>query len=101
MLAGLIFATDDADDRPDKLAATLPVRGGTLLEYQARLLIVAGAAQLLVAVTRLTPELLGRINRIRGGVPVESVRTENHATAKGQPLARTIFLPAAQGRHRA
>ncbi|HVI98758.1 MAG TPA: hypothetical protein VM657_06805 [Sphingomonas sp.] len=92
MLAGLIFATDDADDRPDKLAATLPFGGGTLLEYQARLLIAAGAAQLLVAVTRLTPELIGAVNRIGGRVPVDVVRSATEAADKAHPLARIIVV---------
>src|SRR3546814_13155086 len=90
MLAGLIFATDDDDDRPDKLAATLPFGGGTLLEYQARLLIAAGAAQLLVAVTRLLPALIGAVNRIGGRVPVAIVRSPPEAAGKGNYLARII-----------
>ena len=32
MLAGLIFATEDAEDRPETLAATLPFCGSTLIE---------------------------------------------------------------------
>ncbi|RZM07841.1 MAG: hypothetical protein EOP68_12990, partial [Sphingomonas sp.] len=64
MLAGLLFAIHDADDRPDRLAATLPFSGVTLIEYQARLLIAAGVRQVIVVVARLTPELLGAINRI-------------------------------------
>src|SRR3546814_8343509 len=92
MLAGLIFATDDADDRPDKLAATLPFGGGTLLEYQARLLIAAGAAQLLVAVTRLTPELIGAVNRIGGRVPIDLVRSASEAAEKVHPPARIIVV---------
>ena len=46
MLAGLIFAVQDADDRPGMLAATLPFAGMTVIEYQARLLIAAGALPL-------------------------------------------------------
>ncbi len=92
MLAGLIFATEDADDRPDKLAATLPFGGGTLLEYQARLLIAAGAAQLLVAVTRLTPELIGAVNRIGGRVSVDIVRSAREAAEKIHPLAQIIVM---------
>jgi hypothetical protein len=92
MLAGLIFATDDADDRPDKLAATLPFGGGTLLEYQARLLTAAGAAQVLVAVTRLTPELIGAVNRIGARVPVDIVRSAREAAEKVHPLARIIVV---------
>lgn len=92
MLAGLIFATDDADDRPDKLAATLAFGGGTLLEYQARLVIAAGAAQLLIAVARLTPELIGAVNRIGARVPVDIVRSAREAAEKVHPLARIIVV---------
>ncbi|WBY08992.1 hypothetical protein PIB19_06265 [Sphingomonas sp. 7/4-4] len=38
MLAGLIFAIEEASDRPGTLVATLPFGGMTLLEYQVRLL---------------------------------------------------------------
>jgi hypothetical protein len=93
MLAGLIFATEDASDRPDQLVATLPFGGATLLEFQARLLIAAGAGHLLVAVSRLTPELIGALNRIaRRGIPVDTVRTAAEAEAKLHPLARVIVL---------
>lgn len=93
MLAGLLFATHDADDRPDQLAATLPFAGTTLIEYQARLLVAAGAAQLVVAVSRLTPELLGALARIgRRGVAVDTVRTAAEAAARLHPLSRVMML---------
>jgi hypothetical protein len=93
MLAGLLFANHDADDRPNLLAATLPFAGGSLIEYQARLLIAAGAAQILVAVTRATPELVGAVNRIRkGGVPIDVVRTAAEALEKTHPLATLIVV---------
>ena len=83
MLAGLLFAIHVADDRPDRLAATLPFSGVTLIEYQARLLIAAGVRQVIVVVARLTPELLGAINRInRRGVAVDTVRTAAEAMVK-------------------
>lgn len=93
MLAGLLFATHDADDRPDLLAATLPFGGVTLIEYQARLLIAAGATQIIVVVARLTPELLGALNRIgRRGASVDAVRTATEASEKLHPLARVLAL---------
>jgi hypothetical protein len=93
MLAGLLFATADASDRHDTLAATLPVGGVTLIEFQARLLIAAGASQIVVVVSRLTPELLGAINRLgRRGVAVDAVRTPAEALAKLHPLARVMWL---------
>lgn len=93
MLAGLLFATTDADDRHDMLAATLPVGGVTLVEFQARLLIAAGASQIVVVVSRLTPELLGAVNRLsKRGVAVDTVRNPGEAVAKLHPLARVVWL---------
>ncbi|MES2753895.1 MAG: hypothetical protein V4659_04445 [Pseudomonadota bacterium] len=93
MLAGLIFATEDAADRPDALAATLPFGGTTLIEFQARQLIAAGAAQILIAVARVTPELLGAANRIgKRGVAVDVVRSAAEAAARVHPLARVVVL---------
>jgi len=93
MLAGLLFATADASDRHDTLAATLPIGGVTLIEFQARLLIAAGASQIVVVVSRLTPELLGAVNRMsRRGVAVDTVRGVAEAIAKLHPLARVVWL---------
>ena len=93
MLAGLLFATADASDRHDTLAATLPIGGVTLIEFQARLLIAAGASQIVVVVSRLTPELLGAVNRMsRRGVAVDTVRGPAEVIAKLHPLARVVWL---------
>ncbi len=93
MLAGLIFATEDAADRADALAATLPFGGATLIEFQSRLLIAAGASQILIAVARVTPELLGAAARIRKrGVAVDVVRSAAEASGKVHPLARIVVL---------
>lgn len=93
MLAGLLFAVRDAEDRPDRLAATLPFAGSTLIEYQARLLVAAGASQIVVVVAKLTPDLLGAISRIgRRGVAVDAVRTAAEAAEKLHPLSRVLVL---------
>ncbi|OYY67119.1 hypothetical protein [Sphingomonas sp. 28-62-11] len=93
MLAGLIFATDDAHDRPDMLAATLPFGGATLIEFQARLLIGAGAGQLIIVVTRLSPEMVGAVSRMkRRGIAVDVVRSAREAEAKLHPLARVLVV---------
>jgi hypothetical protein len=93
MLAGLLFAVRDAEDRPDRLAATLPFAGTTVIEYQARLLLAAGAAQIVVVVTRLTPDLLGAISRIgRRGIAVDAVRSVGEAAEKLHPLARVLIV---------
>lgn len=93
MLAGLIFATEDAEDRPDTLAATLPFGGATLIEYQARLLGAVGVTHMIVAVSRVTPALLGATSRIGAkGVAVDVVRTAAEAAAKVHPLADVIVV---------
>lgn len=93
MIAGLLFATAEASDRHEALAATLPIGGVTLIEFQARLLIAAGASQIVVVVSRMTPELLGAVNRVgRRGVAVDTVRTPGEAIAKLHPLARMVWL---------
>jgi hypothetical protein len=93
MLAGLLFATHDAIDRPGTLTATLPFGGTTLIEHQARTLVELGAAQIVIVVARLTPELLGAIGRIgRRGVAVDPVRSAGEAADKLHPLARVLVL---------
>ena len=75
------------------LTATLPFGGVTLIEYQARMLIAAGASQIVILVARLTPELLGAISRIgKRGVAVDTVRTAAEAAEKLHPLARVLML---------
>lgn len=93
MLAGLIFAIEEAVDRPGTLAATLPFGGMTLLEYQARLLSGAGVAQIFVAVGRMTPALLAAVNRAgKRGTPVEVVRSAEEASEKVDPAARVLVI---------
>lgn len=93
MLAGLLFATHEAEGRPGVLAATLPFAAGTLIEYQARLLIAAGASQIVVVVARLTPELIGALARIgKRGIAVDAVRSAADAQTKLHPLARLVMM---------
>jgi len=93
MLAGLLFAVRDAEDRSGKLAATLPFGGLTLIEYQARLLAGLGVSQIIVIIARLTPELRGAIARTgRRGVTVDAVSTAAEAAAKLHPLAGLVML---------
>ncbi|MBB5708975.1 hypothetical protein [Sphingomonas xinjiangensis] len=93
MLAGLIFAIEDASDRPGTLVATLPFGGMTLLEYQVRLLVGAGAQQVLIAVGRMTPALLAAINRAsRRDIALEVVRSAEEAAEKMTPGTRVLVL---------
>ncbi|MEI9927054.1 MAG: hypothetical protein WDN44_04145 [Sphingomonas sp.] len=93
MLAGLIFATEEARDRPGTLAATLPFGGMTLLEYQIRLLAGAGVEQVLLAVAALTPAIQNAVGRAaKRGVPVEVVYSAEEASEKVDPNARVLVL---------
>ena len=75
-LCGLIFAVEEAQDRPGTLVASLPFGGMTLLEYQIRLLAGIGAEQVLVAVGKVTPQFLAAIERAgRGRLKVDIVRS--------------------------
>lgn len=93
MLAGLIFAIEEATDRPGSLVATLPFGGMTLLEYQIRLLNGAGAGQILIAVGKMTPALLAAVNRAsKRHAAVEIVRSAEEAAEKAAPDARVLVL---------
>jgi uncharacterized membrane protein (UPF0136 family) len=84
---------EEAGDRPGTLAATLPFGGMTLLEYQVRLLAGAGIEHVLVAVARITPQLLAAVaGAERRGVRVEVVRSAEEASEKVDPAARVIVL---------
>lgn len=93
MLAGLIFAIEEATDRPGSLVATLPFGGMTLLEYQIRLLNGAGAEQVLIAVGKMTPALLAAVNRAsKRDAAIEIVRSAEEAAEKANPEARVLVL---------
>jgi hypothetical protein len=93
MLAGLIFAIEEAEDRAGTLVATLPFGGMTLLEYQIRLLAGVGAGQVLVAVGRVTPPLLAAVERAaRRDLAVEIVRSAEEAAEKILPDAQVLVL---------
>ncbi len=82
-LCGLIFAVEEARDRPGTLVASLPFGGMTLLEYQIRLLAGIGAEQVLVAVGKVTPQFLAAIERAgRGRLKVDIVRSAEEAAEK-------------------
>lgn len=93
MLAGLIFAVEEAEGRPGTLMATLPFGGMTLLEYQARLLFGAGVEQVLVAVGKMTPALLAAVNRAAKRHPrIEIVRSAEEAAEKITPGAMVLVM---------
>lgn len=99
MLAGLLFAIDDADDRggspgaPATMVACLPFAGTSVIEHQARRLLAAGVAQIVVIGREASPALLGALHRIgRRGVAVDAVRSLAEAAERLHPLARVLVL---------
>lgn len=92
-LVGLVFAVEEALDRPGTLVASLPFGGMTLLEYQVRLLAGIGAEQVLVAVGRVTPGFLAAIERAgRGQLAIEIVRSAEEAAEKVLADADVLVL---------
>ncbi len=74
-LAALLSATAPSSDRPDVLRAQIIFAAQTLIEYQARQAIHAGAQQLFVMVDAVTPQLSRMVDRLGGeGVQVYLVR---------------------------
>ncbi|MEZ5656764.1 MAG: hypothetical protein R3E04_12940 [Sphingobium sp.] len=74
-LAALLSATAPSSDRPDVLRAQIIFAAQTLIEYQARQAVLAGAQQLFVMVDAVTPQLSRMVDRLGGeGVQVHLVR---------------------------
>lgn len=94
MLAGLLFAILLRCGRSARAVDPPRCRSGDPDRYRtARLLIAAGASQIVILVARLTPELLGAIGHAgKRGVAVDTVRTAGEAAAKLHPLARVLML---------
>lgn len=93
MLAGLIFAIEEASDRPGSLVATLPFGATSLLEHQVRLLDAAGAEQVLIAVGRMTPALLAAVNRAaQRDIAVDMVRSAEEAAERLPDGARIVVM---------
>lgn len=92
-LVGLIFAVEEAEDRPGTLVASLPFGGMTLLEYQIRLLAGVGASQVMVAVGRVTPALLAAVSRAtRDDLSIEVVRSAEEAAERALPEAQVLVM---------
>lgn len=92
-LAALIVAYHEADEPGGGLRATLPLAGRTLLEQQARLAAGAGADPLVVAVERVSPELLAAIDRLRAqGLAVAVARNAQEAAEAVHPGDRLLVI---------
>ena len=74
-LAAILSATAPCSDRPDGLRAQLIFAAQTLIEYQARQAVQAGADQIFVMVAAVTPALSRLVDRLASdGVQVHLVR---------------------------
>lgn len=93
MLAGLLFAIEEAAQPAGRLVALLPFAGTTLIEHQTRQLVAAGATQVVVIADPVPPELLGALHRMRRrGVAIDRVRDVAEAAATLHPLSRVVML---------
>lgn len=91
-LAALIAAQDHTDTG-DGLRATLPLAGRTLIEYQARLALDAGAGHVVVLVERVPASLAQAVDRMRRhGARVEIARSVSDATDRFHPEERIMLV---------
>jgi len=79
-LGALISAYQEASGGAGELAATLPLAGRTLVEYQARLAQAAGASPIVLLVERMPASLIAAVDRLTGeGVAVQLARSSREA----------------------
>lgn len=91
-LAALIAAQDQTDIG-DGLRATLPFAGRTLVEYQARLAIEAGAGHVVILVERVPALLAQAVERLRRqGARVEFARSVSDAVERFHPEERILLV---------
>lgn len=92
-LAALISACQVADDGEQRLRATLPLAGRTLVEHQARLAAHAGATHVVVLVERVPPALTASIDRLRrDGIRIEVARTLEDAVDRVHPEETLLLI---------
>ncbi|HWL47817.1 MAG TPA: hypothetical protein VNQ31_08895 [Sphingomonadaceae bacterium] len=81
-----LIAACQTEAESDRLRATLPLLGQTLIEYQARLAIRAGASAVLVLAEHFPAALAAAIDRLRrDGLNVEVARTLAVAVGRVHP----------------
>lgn len=100
-LAALIAAQDQTDIG-DGLRATLPLAGRTLIEYQAGLVLAAGASHVVLLVERVPAALAQAVDRLRrSGARIEIARSLADAIDRFHPDERILLAAdgaiAAQG----
>lgn len=91
-LAALIAAQDQTDVG-DRLRATLPLAGRTLIEYQAGLAIAADAGHIVVLVERVPAALAQAIERLRRqGARIEIARSVADASDRFHPEEDILLI---------
>lgn len=91
-LAALIAAKDEADPGPG-LRATLPLAGRTLIEYQADLVLGAGAEHVVLLVERVPASLAEAAERLRrGGARIDIARGPVDAIDRFHPDERILLV---------
>ncbi len=95
MALGALIGAYQEDDSGG-LRALYPLAGRTLLEYQVRCAVAAGAAPVVVMVERLPIAMNEAIERLRGeGLPVVAVSDGNEAASRFE--AGSLILMIADG----
>lgn len=91
-LAALISAYRQIDGS-ERLRATLPLVGGTLVEHQARQAVRAGAAHVVILVERLPATLTAAIDALRrDGVAVDVARSVADAADRIHPEEHLLMI---------
>ncbi len=92
MALGALIGAYQEDDAGG-LRALLPLAGRTLIEYQARCLVAAGAAPLVVLVERVPVALNDAFERLRGeGIAVVPVSDGSEAASRFEAGSQLIML---------
>lgn len=92
-LGALISAYQEASGGGGELAATLPLAGRTLVEYQARLAQAAGASPIVLLVERMPASLIAAVDRLTGeGVAVQLARSSGEAADHFAPDDAVLLI---------
>lgn len=92
-IAALIAAYHEAEATATGLRALLPMAGRTLLEYQVRRAVGAGARHCVILVERVPAALNEALDRLRrDGIAVEIARTPSDAADRFHPEETIILI---------
>jgi hypothetical protein len=92
-LAALIAAYGQVDGDSERLRATLPLVGATLLEHQVRLARRVGANHVVILVERVPADLTAALDRLRrDGIAVDVARNAADAADRFHPDERLLVI---------